>query len=82
MRTSSQYYKKANPLPEEYSAILDKYPQGTILVAFGTTWQPTFSQIEGLLAATKKLPNTGFIFSLKDAWDTAHLVDEAKLPNV
>ena len=42
-RSSSKYYQKggAKELPEEYAKFLQDMPNGSILVAFGTTFQPT-----------------------------------------
>ena len=82
MRSSSQYYTKTdNVLPSEYDEFLAKQKGGAILVAFGTTWQPTESMVKGIIAAAKERSDIGFVFSLKETWETHKIVKEANLPN-
>ena len=74
LRSSSIYYSKSSELPEEYSIFLDKYKEGNILMAFGTTFPPRMDQVVGLLEGAKVKPDTGFIISLKENYETYKVV--------
>jgi len=69
-------------VPEEYDQFLVKYKEGSLLVAFGTTWQPTEEMVSTLVAAARKMHNVGFIISLKDSWAVSKMVKDANLDNV
>lgn len=82
-RIASQFYKSSeSQLSSEYTTFLDKYPDGTILVAFGTTWMPTDGGITSIIEAAKQLPQIGLIVSLKEACTAYRLVQESNLPNI
>jgi hypothetical protein len=68
-------------VPKDYDAFLEKYPK-TILVAFGTTWQPSKKFIIGLVEAAKELKEFGFILSLQEKWEVHQIAKEANLPNI
>jgi UDP:flavonoid glycosyltransferase YjiC (YdhE family) len=67
---------------EEYSQFIEKFPEGTLLISFGTTFMPTESMVNVLLAGLKELPDTGFILSLKESTYGHQTFKEANLPNV
>ena len=69
-------------VPENYDTFMNMYPDGIILIAFGTTWRPDDNNIANLVAAAKKLPNIGFIISLKKDWGGYKIVEKANLPNM
>jgi len=53
-RSASQYYSKANlALPKEYDEFMNKYPDGCMIAAFGTTFQPKDGTIEELVEAAR-----------------------------
>jgi UDP:flavonoid glycosyltransferase YjiC (YdhE family) len=69
-------------VPEEYSQFMDRYPAGTLLISFGTTFMPTESMVNVLLAGLKELPDTGFIISIKESTYGHQTFKKANLPNV
>jgi UDP:flavonoid glycosyltransferase YjiC (YdhE family) len=44
---------------------MDEFPDGVVLVAFGTTWVPNQDMIDRLIKVFKAMPNKGFIIGLK-----------------
>lgn len=61
---------------------MNQYPQGSLLVTFGTVCEPTEEQITILIETARKLPHLGFLFGLKEEYPTQQLVAKAELPNV
>lgn len=75
MRSSSQYYKAGDlELPEEYDNFLKKFTDGSVLVAFGTTFQPLETTLQGIIETAREKKNTGFVVSLKDTWKPYKMV--------
>lgn len=68
-------------MPEEYDRFLAEYPE-SLLVAFGTTWQPPVEGIKSLIEAAKSMPHFGFIISLQEIWSAYPVVKEANLSNI
>ena len=52
LRSSSRFSSaKELHLPAEYDEFLKKFSQGSLLVAFGTTWQPSEKFVKTLVDA-------------------------------
>ena len=68
-------------LPEEFEDFLTKFPK-SILLAFGTTFQPTPIQSSVLFGTIKEMRDVGFVVGLRDDWELYQKLDEAKFPNV
>jgi hypothetical protein len=69
-------------VPDEYSQFIDKFPTGTLMVGFGTTFMPTEGMINVLLEAVKEMPDLGFIFSIKESAVAHLIVMKSNLPNI
>ena len=69
-------------LPEEYDVFLNKYPNGTVLIAFGNTWQPREKRFVELISMIRQLPDIGFIISLKQEWASHQAIKRQNFPNV
>lgn len=82
-RSASKYHQKsAKTLPEEYDKFLSEMSDGTMLVAFGTTFSPDAKMVRSILEAAQAKSNFGFIISIKESFTTYKIVEEAALPNV
>jgi UDP:flavonoid glycosyltransferase YjiC (YdhE family) len=69
-------------LPSEYKEFLQRFPKGSVLVAFGTTFQPTMVYSKILIETFKKMPDRGFVVGLKHDWHMYKVLEENPLPNV
>ena len=74
--------KQPLELPSEYKDFLNKYEDGSIIVAFGNTWSPGKKRYVQLIETFKQLPNVGFVVSLKEQWQSYQAIKKENLPNV
>ena len=82
-RKASRFSDQADlSLPAEYDEFLSKYPEGSILVAFGTSSVPSEETTKVLIQAAEQMPQYGFIYSLKEGCSPQRLVKDANLPNI
>ena len=61
---------------------MEKFKDGSVVIAFGTTWQPRVAAINKIIKAARQLPNIGFIIRLKSEWKSYYNVEEAQLDNI
>ena len=84
VKKSSMYQGKTDylKLPEDYDQFLNSFPKGTVLIAFGNTWQPREKRFVELISMIRQLPDVGFIISLKLEWASHHAIKNENFPNV